>query len=263
MPWRAVEEMHWRMGRAELAQRAGVREFVATPDPTGAFAAGGIPITTSFMPTGSFQPPPPGSYSTSPQALAPPHHPTYSTSPLPPPPSLPPAAIHEPSQPSTQFIDPNRPPPIFTAGLGSPSLHSHRSVGSQASSQLAPGHRPQRSGSDNGSPRRRALSGSRLASASMPPLENRAAPTPPPPTTLPPFPRDLTGPPSEPGHGPTLPPVRLLQEEVRDNSRYTTPNQSGPSYSGSGPSRPLSTTSASRSNITDQKDDGGGQSNGR
>ena len=50
MPWRAVEDMHWRMGRAELAQRAGVKEFVTTPDPS---VPNSIPVTGKAMATSS------------------------------------------------------------------------------------------------------------------------------------------------------------------------------------------------------------------
>ena len=259
------------MGRTELAQRAGVREFLATPDPSGAFPAAGVPITTSFMPTVSYQQPPPAPYARSPPALGPsnpPHQQMYAPSPLPPPGAHLPPSEHTTPQTFSRYDDPNRQPHAYTSGPPlSPSHRSHRSVSSHAPSHYISGHQPHRSGSDHGSPRSRALSTSRLASASMPPLliENRRTRSPPgpppPPSTLPPISSELPGPPPEPGQAPTLPPVRLLQEEVRDreSSRYTTPtHNSGPSHSGSGPSRPHSTTSASRSN-PDQKPETNGR----
>lgn len=265
MPWRAVEEMHWRMGRGELAQRAGVREFVATPDPSSAGVppVTGVPITTSFVPSNTYQPPPQVSYGS--PTLAPPVPRSVGQgSPLPPP-SLPPIAQqslppHGTPQPAPSFIDANRPPPTFTAGNRSPTHHSYHSASSHTSSPNNQGHRPRRSGSDVGSPRRRALSSTRLASASMPPLEARPQPTPPPPPPLPPLPREIPGPTSDPGQGMQLPPVRLLQEEVKESSRLGTPTHSGPSNSGSGPSRPHSTTSGSRA-AGDHRPEGNG--NGR
>lgn len=256
MPWRAVEEMHWRMGRAELAQRAGVREFVATPDnlSAGAPPVTGVPITTSFVPSTTY--PPLAAYGSQ-EALAPPApRPSNQISPLPAP-SLAPIAPHSvppygASQPAIQFVDPARPPPSFTSGPRSPTHRSQPSPTSHTSSPKNPEHRPRRSGSDVGSPRRRALSSNRLASASMPPLENKRAPTPPAP--LPPLPKDIQGPGPEPGQGMQLPPVRLLQEEVREASRVPTPNHGGPSYSGSGSTRPRSTTSGSHS-TGDQRGD--------
>ncbi|KAL9058808.1 MAG: hypothetical protein Q9162_001532 [Coniocarpon cinnabarinum] len=276
MPWRAVEEMHWRMGRTELAQRAGVREFLATPDPTGAFSTTGVPITTSFIPSGSYPPGQPP-YVSSPQALGPPLPPPQQgyNSPLPPPPShLPPGPPPPPPQQSLPPVsDPNRPPPPppYVSRPHFPSHRSHRSASSHASPHFIPSHRPQRSGSDQGSPRRRALDGSRLTSASMPPIpfDPRRAPSPPPmgpSSTLPPISRELSAPPSDAAPGPTLPPVRLLQEEVRENSRYTTPTHSGPSVSGSGPSRSHSTASTSRMGTEVFKSDGAassGPANGR
>ena len=264
MPWRAVEEMHWRMGRTELAQRAGVREFVATPDPltTGTPPVSGVPITTSFAPPTSYPQQPP--YGSPQEALVPAAIRAPGQSSSLPQPSLAPIAPNSlpnyaPVQPTVQFMDPNRPPPAFTSGPRSPTYRSQPSPSSHTSSPENSLYRPRRSGSDAGSPRRRLLSSSRLASASMPPLETREVATPPPPPP-PPIPRDLPGVALEPGQAMQLPPVRLLQEEVKEASRLPTPNHAGPNYSGSGPSRPQSTTSGSRS-TGDQRVDGSG--NGR
>ena len=259
MPWRAVEEMHWRMGRHELAQRAGVREFVATTDvpPPGSTPVTGIPITTSFVPTAVYQPQP--SPYTSPQGTltaAPPRTLAQTASPIPPsslpplaPLSIPPQSI--PSQ-THQFIDPTRPPPAFTSGSRSPGHHAHRSSSSHPSPPRNPSHQSRRSGSDWGSPRRHALSSSRLPSASMPPLEVRTHSTPPPP--LPPLPKDLPGPTSEPVHGMQLPPVRLLQEEVR--SRLSTPGQNGQIHTGSASSRSHSVTRSNADQRAESKNGG-------
>lgn len=32
MPWRAAEDMHWQLGKTQLAERAGVQPFLAAPD---------------------------------------------------------------------------------------------------------------------------------------------------------------------------------------------------------------------------------------
>ena len=244
MPWRAVEDMHWRMGRAELAQRAGVREFVATPDPSipNSTPVTGVPITTSFGPTISYPQQP--DYTSSPQTYVPqPPRSTGQPSPVPPhslPPIAPnPAPTYGPAQqPPTPFADTNRPAPIFGAAPRSPASRSHHSGSSLTNSpRLHSGHRPHRSGSDVSSPRRRALSTSRHATGSMPPIESRSQQTPPP--VLPTL-KDISGPTSEPQQNMQLPSVRYLQEEVKDSSRLPTPTLSGPSHSNSGPSRPHS-----------------------
>ncbi|KAI9716871.1 MAG: hypothetical protein M1828_007532 [Chrysothrix sp. TS-e1954] len=60
MPWRAAEEMHWLMGKDELAQRAGATPFRGVSAastsviPMAPTSVPGIPITTSFAPANSF-----------------------------------------------------------------------------------------------------------------------------------------------------------------------------------------------------------------
>ena len=261
MPWRAVEEMHWRMGRAELAQRAGVREFVATPDAAVA-PGGGIPITTSFIPSGSYQQPPASLFTASPRILPPPGPPpqaSHRDSPIPLPPHTISAAAETTVPAETRYFDPTRPPPSSVSRPQSPTYHSHRSISSHTSSQPDIGHLPQPSGPEHGSPRRHGLSSRRPNNAGIAPLEGRIAPTPPLP--LPPLPKDIISSNLEHSQGPTLPPVRLLKEEIREHSRYTTPSQPGPSHSGSGQSRSHSTASGNQS-IAEQRPEDASVSHG-
>lgn len=51
MPWRAAEEMHWQLGKTELAQRAGVHPFSGMQEMSASSATApgpGIALPTSF-----------------------------------------------------------------------------------------------------------------------------------------------------------------------------------------------------------------------
>lgn len=257
MPWRAAEDMHWQLGRNELAQRAGVQPFHAAPEATAAMPTAGVPITTSFVPASAYQPP---VYSTSPQSFQPP---SYPSAPGPPPPqpvySYPPPSGHgqypqyphphtHPPPPHPHHHPGGSHPPPPASGPHHPGHEPGRSPetygeGNAPSGQYAPRspprdaqNRPRRSESLTGnqpptplparlspgssSPRRRALSASRTGNG-MPPIEPPPNRSPPGSASLPPLPREYqTGTPPSQGQGQQLPSVRFLTDETADSRRH-------------------------------------------
>lgn len=237
MPWRAAEDMHWQMGRNELAQRAGVQPFHAAPEATSAVTAAGVPITTSFAPSSAYQP---QVYSTSPQSYqaAPPyssnsHQQPFYTYPPPaqhvqyPPPasySHPPASQHQSMPPTSapapgSYAESSQLPGIRPLSpLRDASTHHARRSESIGTAPATGGLQGAKLSPGSASPRRRALSANRLSAGSIPPIETRTR-SPPTHSPLPSMPREYYPGTPPAGHRQQLPPVRLLTEEPAEERR--------------------------------------------
>lgn len=210
MPWRAAEEMHWTLGKVELAQRAGVTPFAGASENPASTPAAGVPITTSFGPTSASFRATAATYPGAPQQQPIQPAPLRQSSMSSPSGTYPPLAAHgrHPSltaqQPSA-YLEPN--PPQYqslpaTQPHGYPSPRARRSASGASPTRF---RRP----SSRGSPRRAVSSIARATSASIPPIEARSTPPPP----LPPISREHY---ADGGTQPTqqrLPPVRFLTRE--------------------------------------------------
>lgn len=224
MPWRAAEDMHWTLGKHQLAQRAGVTPFAAASDDSTTIPASGVPITTSFgLATGSFRPAPSASSSQPPIQPAPTRQSSMS---------MPPSAYSSPtgfpghpsftSQPAN-YLDPQ--PMLRPASTQEQS--GHRS--GRSTSGTSPSPRSHGSFGRRSSPQRAVSSAARVAS--MPPMESHNTPPP-----LPSIPREYygdEGPVSLQGSQQRLPPVRFLTQEPESTEERRSPQH--PSWLNSPP----------------------------
>ena len=219
MPWRAAEDMHWQMGKFELAHRAGVPPFTAataassTQNQPNATSTGRFtstmkdPQRRATMPLATISPQHPPSGHASSSLLQPPGHQSRTqqisyqslTPSFAPPP-------HHQEDPEYRYRDPqsseSQPGPPRSPYPRQPfhRTTSAASSPSHSSASLSHSQHPY-------SPLPPSITHSRTGSASMPPLENQTPPL------LPPHvPREIYSDTSEATSRTRLPSVRFLTD---------------------------------------------------